>query len=494
MLAADTVVACGRRILPKAATEAQARACLTLLSGRRHRVMTAVVLVAPDGRRAERLAESVVGFARLTGPQLSAYLDVPRMARQGRRLRHPGAGGGACALPLRQLFQRRRAAAVRDGEPAARPRLPSAVRLLAACSPGEVRVAAVDGSGLVDYAVWRPGAPDGVGDLHRGRVAVRVPAMAGTFVRLAGGVDGFLPDSEGGAGATEGQALGVRVARAAQGGKGPRLTARLDAAEAALVGAGPPALLRRGPGAVERLAALHPDAPVAVDDAAVAAALRPLLGERLRLVRAAFDDEVASQVAALAEPAAALPGGARMSVHPTPALVAIDVDLGAATGAGGGKARSQVAANRALLPALARQIRLRNLSGAILVDLGGVSVARRARLGPALQEALDADPLAPRLLGFTALGLAEILRPRRHPPLHDLLAGPHAAGLAGLRAADSALAAHPHLVPVLRVSPAVAEALRADEAALADWQRRTGRSFPVRTDPALPACTWSLDA
>ena len=75
ILAADTVVAAGRRILPKAETEAQAHACLTLLSGRRHRVMTAVVLRAPDGRRAQRLAESVVGFARLTPGQLRAYLD-----------------------------------------------------------------------------------------------------------------------------------------------------------------------------------------------------------------------------------------------------------------------------------------------------------------------------------------------------------------------------------------------------------------------------------
>ena len=75
VLAADTVVAAGRRILPKAETEAQARACLTLLSGRRHRVMTAVTLRAPDGRRAQRLVESVVGLARLTPAQLRAYLE-----------------------------------------------------------------------------------------------------------------------------------------------------------------------------------------------------------------------------------------------------------------------------------------------------------------------------------------------------------------------------------------------------------------------------------
>jgi septum formation protein len=75
VLAADTVVGAGRRILPKAETEAQARACLTLLSGRRHRVSTAIVLRTPDGRRSERLVESVVGFARLTPAQLRAYLD-----------------------------------------------------------------------------------------------------------------------------------------------------------------------------------------------------------------------------------------------------------------------------------------------------------------------------------------------------------------------------------------------------------------------------------
>jgi septum formation protein len=74
VLAADTVVSAGRRIMPKAATLAEARACLTLLSGRRHRVLTAVVLRKPDGRVAERVVESTVAFARLTREQLADYL------------------------------------------------------------------------------------------------------------------------------------------------------------------------------------------------------------------------------------------------------------------------------------------------------------------------------------------------------------------------------------------------------------------------------------
>ena len=74
VLAADTVVAVGRRILPKAESEAEAAACLELLSGRNHRVQTAVALAAPDGRLAGRLVESRVQFKRLSAAELSDYL------------------------------------------------------------------------------------------------------------------------------------------------------------------------------------------------------------------------------------------------------------------------------------------------------------------------------------------------------------------------------------------------------------------------------------
>jgi septum formation protein len=76
VLAADTVVAVGRRILPKASTEHEARFCIDLLSGRRHRVLTAVVLTAPDGRRAERVSETTVTFSRLTDEQKAAWLAL----------------------------------------------------------------------------------------------------------------------------------------------------------------------------------------------------------------------------------------------------------------------------------------------------------------------------------------------------------------------------------------------------------------------------------
>jgi len=74
VLAADTVVALGRRILPKADDETTARRCLELLSGRRHRVMGGVAVCAPDGRVARRLVTTVVKVKRLTEPEIEAYL------------------------------------------------------------------------------------------------------------------------------------------------------------------------------------------------------------------------------------------------------------------------------------------------------------------------------------------------------------------------------------------------------------------------------------
>ena len=74
VLAADTVVACGRRILPTAEDEATARACLMLLSGRRHRVYGGVALLTPEGELAIRRVVSQVAFKRLSDGELAAYL------------------------------------------------------------------------------------------------------------------------------------------------------------------------------------------------------------------------------------------------------------------------------------------------------------------------------------------------------------------------------------------------------------------------------------
>jgi Ribonuclease G/E len=394
-------------------------------------------------------------------------------------------------------------------------------RILVSSSPGEVRVAVVRGNELVDYALWRPGAPDGVGDLYRARVIARMPALAGAFVALTG-TDGFLPDSEGAKGVTEGTFLGVRVTRAAQGGKGPRLTARLMPEETALAAAGAVRLVRRGVGPLAELAGRYPDAPIETDpptssrlecldcevDQGSGGGILDLprsprrsvpwltsLKERggWRIVPNAFDDELEAQIESLASPDVVLPNGVRISIHPTPALTAIDVDVGGTAGAHRSKISHHLAVNSAILPELARQICLRNLSGAILIDLAGLPARRRIALGPAVAQALASDPLEPRFLGFTALGLAEIVRPRVHPPLHELLAGPHAAGLAALRRIAAEVAAHPGRMPALRASPVVARVLEEDAAARRDLARRTGYALILRVDPSLPATGWALE-
>lgn len=358
----------------------------------------------------------------------------------------------------------------------------------AAWSPGEIRVAVVADGILIYYTLWRPGAPDGVGDIHRGRVIAVVPAMAGAFVALAD-AEGFLPDSEGAKGLTEGTILTVRVTRAAQGGKGPRLSARSVEAED-----GPVGLRRRGLDPLRELAARYPAAEIVVDDPALAASLRADLGARLSRVAEAFDDDIETEVAGLGVAEVILASGASMSIHPTPALVAIDVDGGAALAGRDGTARRHLALNAAVVPEVARQIRLRNLSGAILVDLAGMKAKQRASLAPAFAVALAGDPARPRFLGFTALGLAEIARPRGRAPLHELLSGPHAAGLAALREIARASRADPGRRLGLRAAPAVVAALEADPVALPDLARIAGWGLNCRSDPSLPADSWRIEA
>src|SRR3569833_2310040 len=75
ILAADTVVAVGRRILPKAHNAAEVRVCLKLLSGRRHQVITAVALINPQGKLRTRIAMTRVSMLRLTEDEIATYVE-----------------------------------------------------------------------------------------------------------------------------------------------------------------------------------------------------------------------------------------------------------------------------------------------------------------------------------------------------------------------------------------------------------------------------------
>ncbi len=114
VLAGDTVVAVGRRILPRAADAAEVRACLTLLSGRRHRVYSAVALVTADGQLRTRLSETILSFKRLHPDEIAAYAALGEgegkaggYAIQGHAsifVRHlSGSYSGVVGLPLAEV-------------------------------------------------------------------------------------------------------------------------------------------------------------------------------------------------------------------------------------------------------------------------------------------------------------------------------------------------------------------------------------------------------
>jgi len=270
-----------------------------------------------------------------------------------------------------------------------------------------VRIALLRGDSLTEYWLWNLAAPDGVGDIHTARVDAVMPALAGCFLAL-GDVSGFLPDSAGGKGLSIGTYVAVRVTRAAQGGKGPRLEVMNEPH------GDTPGLLRRGPGPLLELAARRPEDEIVLDDYALMAELRPALEGRMRHDAKAFDAVLEDEVAVLAEPTAPLPHGAMMHISPAKAATLIDIDAAAASG------MSPVALNTAIIPEICRQITLRNLSGGILIDFAGLKAAQRQKLAEPLRAALAADVLRPSLLGFSHLGFAEINRRRIRPPLHEL--------------------------------------------------------------------------
>ena len=367
--------------------------------------------------------------------------------------------------------------------------------ILASSSPGEIRIAVVENERLLDYSLYRPAAPDGVGDLHLGRITAVLPALGGSFVAI-GSDSGFLPDKDGASGQGEGTLIAVRITRSTQGGKGPRLTAVLTEAERRECAAhgNQQRLIVRGPDPLQQFAASWPEASILCDDLSLAARLHTRFGSRVQVVKSAFDERTESAVESLSHPRINLPGGLLASIHPTPALVAIDMD-GAATSADRRpKQTVQFAANRMAIPSLMHQIRLRNLSGAILIDLAGLASKKRRALAPDIETALSGDPLSPQWLGFTTLGFAEILRPRIHPPLHELLSNPLGAGLAALRAALAATGApNTRRTPVIRGGVTLIAALQADTEALAEFTRRAAFPISLRTDPNLPDLSWTIE-
>ncbi len=286
------------------------------------------------------------------------------------------------------------------------------------------------------------------------------------------------------------------------------MRARWKAIDAGRARTGPPACLEDLPPIARLLESVSDESTdeVLVDDARVLADARAWLGrerpalvERLslhrgppRLLEAAG---VAEAVAALFELRLTLPNGGSITIEPTAAATLIDVDSGSLQGEVWKGEEALLSVNLEAALAIARQIRLRGLAGALVVDF--IALRRRdgrERLLDAFRAALAAEVPDAQLLGWTRLGHVELTRPRRHAPLHEIVfersgAGGYArtamsVGLASLAAVERRTAADPAYMPELRVHPEVAAILEGDAApARHALEMRLGRSLAIVAEP-----------
>jgi ribonuclease E/ribonuclease G len=162
---------------------------------------------------------------------------------------------------------------------------------------------------------------------------------------------------------------------------------------------------------------------VILDDRTMARALQDEMDRRQEKIRVrwhngpmpAFDiDDVAGQIDTALAPRIALPSGVEVLFEPGETLCAIDVDSAGAGGRQGRAPRRPVEVNLEAVPAIAQQLRLRNLAGAVVVDFVTMrSAYDRDKVQAALADALREDPVPSQVYGFTRLGHFELTRARR---------------------------------------------------------------------------------
>jgi ribonuclease G len=162
---------------------------------------------------------------------------------------------------------------------------------------------------------------------------------------------------------------------------------------------------------------------VILDERGMARALQDemdRLGEKIRVrwhngPMPAFDiDDVEGQIDTALAPRIVLESGVEVLFEPGETLTAVDVDSGSAGGRQGRAPRRPVEVNLEAAPAIAQQLRLRNLAGAVVVDFVTMrSTYDRDKVQAALAEALAEDPVPTQLYGFTRLGHFELTRARR---------------------------------------------------------------------------------
>jgi len=172
-----------------------------------------------------------------------------------------------------------------------------------------------------------------------------------------------------------------------------------------------------------------PPGQILVDDAAPVVDIRAAFSDTVveHLPEAEWPIDLDGAFADAVSETVALPAGGSVHFETTRAGVLIDVDTG--TRETGSPERTGLATNLAAADTIARQIRLRNLGGGIVIDFVGLdNRASRERVRAALAEALASDPGSPQILGWTRLGHLELVRPRRGRPLAGVLLEPRSSG------------------------------------------------------------------
>ena len=267
-----------------------------------------------------------------------------------------------------------------------------------------------------------------------------------------------------------------------------------------------PARLAAGPGPLTALLRRSGATTVVADDAALLKALKAAAGaadrdfvlhaEKTPLFAAR---QLEDQVEALLQPRADCPGGGCLLIEPVETLTAIDVNAGRHDGRGG--VRQALEVNLAAVPVIARQLRLRALSGLIVVDFLAMKKAEdRKAVAASLREATAQDPEPCQVFGLSPSGLLEMTRRRGRAPLHELLCRPCGLGGRGweksprtlayeaLRQLAAAATGKAARAVQLKAAPAVIEALEGGQApALAAVEQRLGRPVALQADPLIGA-------
>ena len=381
--------------------------------------------------------------------------------------------------------------------------------LLISAGPGEWRAAWLEDGVAIELHVER-GDIRPAGSIHLGRVVRLVAGLDAALVDIGDERPGFLPlrprehaGAADGLRFDEGRRVLVQLRREAQRDKGAQLSARivprggpdhLAALTERAARLEPPVQLDPMPGFVTALALRLPGEPelILADDPAVLRELREAFAAAEIAYRVAEEwplDLDAVFDAALS-PTLALPGGGSVHLEESRAAVLIDVDTG--TPEGGSFARAALATNLAATAAIARQLRLRQLGGGIIVDFAGLEGRRpRERIRQAMEAALAGDPATPQILGWSRLGHLEIVRPRRCRPLSAAMLEPQgirksavALAFEALRALHREARARPAANWRLVAEPAVAAALRGPAAgALRALETRLGRRIAIVLAP-----------